>query len=69
LGHFSENSCGFAFLIILSIYVLEILLKSEEVRQPRSRYTAGRKEGVETHGRSEGRVHRSQVLSWSIQYP
>jgi len=44
-------------------------VKSEEVRQPRSQFTAGRKQGVEIHGQVKGRVRRTQVLSWSIQYP
>ena len=69
LKYFAGNSCYLVFPRILSFHVLEILLKSEEVRQPRSRYTAGRKKGVEIHGRREGRVRRTQVLSWSIQYP
>ena len=59
-------SCLCSTIRLGSGYVLEILLEPEEVRQSRSRYTTGRKKGVEIHGQGEGRVRRAQVLYWSI---
>ena len=58
LKHLAENTCDRTYPWILYSHVLEILLKSEEVRQPRSNYH-GWKEGGRWNSRSSQRPRTS----------